>query len=179
MIMTNKLLPVALVAALIGGSVGALVMHKTQPTAAETTAQDSMKFSSAVADPAAGSQMIPAEFNTSSEQTAYKTGFADGFDAAGRTRAASSTVTTPARAVSRNAAGRTTPARRVSYDYAKPASRSFWQKHQDKLTVGMGTGAGAAIGALIGGKKGAAIGALSGAGGSALYTYKIRKRNRN
>jgi hypothetical protein len=45
--------------------------------------------------------------------------------------------------------------------------------------VAMGTGAGAVIGSLIGGKKGAAIGALSGAGGSALYTYKLRKRNRN
>ena len=37
MIFTNKLLPVALIAALIGGSVGALVMHKSQPAAAETT----------------------------------------------------------------------------------------------------------------------------------------------
>jgi hypothetical protein len=42
----------------------------------------------------------------------------------------------------------------------------------------MGTGGGAIIGGLIGGKKGAAIGALTGAGGSALYTYKIRNRNR-
>ena len=56
--------------------------------------------------------------------------------------------------------------------------RSFWQKHRDKLTVAMGTGGGALIGGLIGGKKGAAIGALSGAGGSALYTYKLRNRNR-
>ncbi|HJQ32205.1 MAG TPA: hypothetical protein VJ866_08505 [Pyrinomonadaceae bacterium] len=38
---------------------------------------------------------------------------------------------------------------------------------------------GAAVGGLIGGKKGAAIGALAGGGGSALYTYKLRKRNRN
>ena len=37
MIMTNKLLPVALIAALVGGSVGALVMHKSQPATAETT----------------------------------------------------------------------------------------------------------------------------------------------
>jgi len=43
----------------------------------------------------------------------------------------------------------------------------------------MGTGAGAMIGGLIGGKKGAGIGALSGAGGSALWTYKLRNRNRN
>ena len=42
----------------------------------------------------------------------------------------------------------------------------------------MGTGGGALIGGLIGGKKGAAIGALGGAGGSALYTYKLRNRNR-
>ena len=56
--------------------------------------------------------------------------------------------------------------------------RSFWQKHRDKLTVAMGTGAGAILGGVIGGKKGAAIGALGGAGGSALYTYKIRKRSR-
>ena len=44
--------------------------------------------------------------------------------------------------------------------------------------VAMGTGAGAIIGGLIGGKKGAAIVALGGAGGSALYTYKLRKRSR-
>src|SRR5882724_9550002 len=39
MIMTNKLLPVALVAALIGGSVGAFVMHsRNQSTTANTAA---------------------------------------------------------------------------------------------------------------------------------------------
>ena len=41
----------------------------------------------------------------------------------------------------------------------------------------MGTGGGALIGGLIGGKKGAGIGSLAGLGGSALYTYKLRKRN--
>jgi hypothetical protein len=43
----------------------------------------------------------------------------------------------------------------------------------------MGAGGGALVGGLVGGKKGAAIGALAGGGGSALYTYKLRKRNRN
>lgn len=64
---------------------------------------------------------------------------------------------------------------RVYYDYGY-RNRSFWQRHRDKLTVAIGTGAGAAIGAMLGGKRGAAIGALTGAGGSALYTYRIRNR---
>jgi hypothetical protein len=68
---------------------------------------------------------------------------------------------------------------RAYYDYSdRYRGRSFWDKHRDKLSLAMGTGAGAAIGALIGGKKGAAIGALSGLGGSALYTYKVRNRRR-
>jgi hypothetical protein len=64
---------------------------------------------------------------------------------------------------------------RVYYDYSY-RDRSVWDRHRDKLTLAIGTGAGAAIGGLIGGKRGAAIGALSGLGGSALYTYKIRNR---
>ena len=47
------------------------------------------------------------------------------------------------------------------------------------LPLAIGTGAGALLGGVIGGKKGAGIGALAGAGGSALYTYKLRKRHRN
>ena len=66
---------------------------------------------------------------------------------------------------------------RVYYDYGY-RDRSFWDRHRDKLTLAIGTGAGAAIGGLIGGKRGAAIGALSGLGGSALYTYKIRNNRR-
>jgi hypothetical protein len=63
------------------------------------------------------------------------------------------------------------------YDYSdRYRGRSTWDRHRDKLTLAIGTGAGAAIGGLIGGKKGAVIGALSGLGGSALYTYKIRNR---
>lgn len=56
--------------------------------------------------------------------------------------------------------------------------RSFWDRHRDKLTTGIGAGAGAAVGAAVGGKKGALVGALLGGGGAALYTYKIRDRNR-
>jgi hypothetical protein len=66
---------------------------------------------------------------------------------------------------------------RSYYDYGY-RDRSFWDKHRDKLSVGIGTGAGALFGGIIGGRKGAAIGALAGAGGSALYTYKLRNRQR-
>ncbi len=57
-------------------------------------------------------------------------------------------------------------------------SRSYWQKHRDKLTTVGAAAAGAGIGGLAGGKKGALIGAGAGAGSGALYTYKIRKRHR-
>jgi outer membrane lipoprotein SlyB len=60
--------------------------------------------------------------------------------------------------------------------YRVRRKRSFWQKHRDKLTVAGTALGGAAIGGIAGGKKGAAIGSLVGAGGGALYTYKIRKR---
>jgi hypothetical protein len=182
MILTNKLLPVALIAALVGGSVGALVMHKSQPAEAETTttaapvAQDN---NTATAQQASYNEAVPAEFKTAGEQTAYKTGFADGYAAAMQTeqRTVTSTRRTPSRVVYRNSGSRVS-SNRVYYNY-EPRKRSFWDKHRDKLTVAMGTGGGALIGGLIGGKKGAGIGALAGGGGSALWTYKLRNRNRN
>jgi ABC-type Na+ efflux pump permease subunit len=181
MIFTNKLLPVALIAALIGGSVGALVMHKSQPASAETTtaAQTTTPAAATTAEPLAANEMVPAAFNTAGEQTAYKTGFADGFAAASESqqRTVTSTRRAPSRVVYRNSGSRAS-SNRVYYNY-EPRKRSFWDKHRDKLTVAIGAGAGAAVGGLIGGKKGAAIGALSGAGGSALWTYKLRNRNRN
>ena len=181
MIMTNKLLPVALIAALVGGSVGALVMHKSQPASAETTtaaAQDTAR-TAPTAEQVSDNELVPTQFNTAGEQTAYKSGFADGFAAAADTeQRTTSTRRATSRVVYRNAGSSRASSNRVYYNY-EPRKRSFWDKHRDKLTVAMGTGAGAAIGGLIGGKKGAAIGALSGGGGSALYTYKLRKRNRN
>lgn len=179
MIMTNKLLPVALIAALIGGSVGALVMHKSQPATAETT---STPAKTQVAGATTTDVNALNTFDTTEEQIAYKAGFADGFTAA-ETREVSSLSTSnavaPTRVVYRNSTRRASSSpRRVYYDYSEPRKRSFWSKHRDKLTMAIGTGAGAAIGGMVGGKKGAAIGALSGLGGSALYTYKLRKRDR-
>jgi hypothetical protein len=185
MIMTNKIVAVALITALIGASLGAAVMHsrdtsrvaETNATvpSTTTTAWDNTKDPNymSVAD-----QRVPTEFNTAEEQSAYKVGFADGFQAATENRngtpARSGVVYRNARTYRSNAGSR-----RVYYDYSKPQGRSFWSKHRDKLTLAMGTGGGAIVGGLIGGKKGAAIGSLAGLGGSALYTYKIRKRNRN
>lgn len=193
MIMTNKLLPVALVAALLGGSVGAFVMHSRKQAAepqatSSTLAQPTdAQYAQYQANATSRDQFIPAEFQSSAEQTAYKSGFADGFRAcesgAAGMRASNLDTTTAPRVVYRNTGGRSSArsssTRRVYYDYQQqPKGRSFWQKHRDKLTVAMGTGGGALIGGLIGGKKGAAIGALGGAGGSALYTYKLRNRSR-
>jgi hypothetical protein len=187
MIMTNKLLPVALIAALVGGSVGALVMHtrNQSDTAAATTERSTVPTDATyVADrQVATDPYMPAAFDTAEEQGAYKVGFADGFRAAqagavGVSNVAPAQATyAPRRTVYRNS-GRSYAHSTSSRTYTQPRSRSFWQKHRDKLTVAIGAGSGAAIGGLIGGKKGAAIGALAGGGGSALYTYKLRNRNR-
>lgn len=61
------------------------------------------------------------------------------------------------------------------YSYKRP---SFYRRHRNLINIGIGTGAGALIGALVGGKKGALIGTAIGAGGSALYTYKINPKKK-
>ncbi len=55
---------------------------------------------------------------------------------------------------------------------------SFYRRHRNLVNVGIGTGGGAVVGGLLGGKRGAAWGALAGAGASAVYTYKIRPKQR-
>ncbi|MGH9932394.1 MAG: hypothetical protein ACREA9_24590 [Pyrinomonadaceae bacterium] len=57
-------------------------------------------------------------------------------------------------------------------------NRSVWDKHRDKITTAGGAVGGALLGGLIGGKKGALIGAITGGAGAAVYTYKIRDKNR-
>jgi hypothetical protein len=65
------------------------------------------------------------------------------------------------------------------YDgYRYDRNRSVWDRHRDKITTAAGAGGGALIGALAGGKKGAIIGAIAGGAGAAVYTYKIRDKNR-
>ena len=190
--MTNKILPVALVAALLGGTVGALVMRPSK-TAQPETAQNAVVAGTSTTKAADGNLVASNELAsdsrmTQAERDAFRDGFIEGIRMARengdvvntRTVAAAAPVATATRATYRPAArrvARNSAPRRVYYDYGQqPRSRSFWQKHRDKLTVAMGTGGGALVGGLLGGKKGALIGGLAGAGGSALYTYKLRKR---
>jgi uncharacterized protein YxeA len=63
-------------------------------------------------------------------------------------------------------------------DWRYGDDRSVWEKHRDKITTAAGAGGGAVIGGLVGGKKGAIIGAIAGGAGAAIYTYKIRDKNR-
>jgi hypothetical protein len=171
MVMTNKVLAITLIALLAGGTLGAILMHSNNgaSAAAPTTASDTTYPTDANRNAVMTNQLTDQanlgtyQFKTAEEQTAYKVGFADGVRTSGDLR---------------NGTTRTanvTPTR-VSYNHAQPRGRSFWSKHRDKLTLAMGTGGGALLGALIGGGKGAGIGALAGAGGSALYTYKLRHR---
>jgi hypothetical protein len=201
---TNKILPVALVAALLGGTVGALVMRPSKvantPEVAQATRSNLTTPADAqvagVTEAKAGDDILENELKAETqnlsdeERAAFRDGFIEGARAAREAELAAPVAATaatrssaPSRVVYRDAprarrASRQAP-RRVYYDYGQTKGRSFWQKHRDKLTVAMGAGGGALIGGLVGGKKGALIGGLAGGGGSALYTYKLRKRNRN
>lgn len=192
----NKIIGVALVAALLGGSVGAIVSRtSTEPATASYTARPSADLldqqnARQVADSNDNLDVLTARNDADvDDASSYRAGFLDGFQAGQQGNAATRGIVTatsvPAtRVVYRNAPARryyrASNSRQVYYDYnQQPRKRSFWQKHRDKLTVAMGAGGGALVGSLIGGKKGAAIGALAGGGGAALYTYVLRKRNRN
>jgi len=197
---TNKILPVALVAALLGGTVGAFVMRPSSKGAEVAQVTKSNLTTPAEAQVAgvtqakAGDDLLENELAAETkdlsdqERAAFRDGFIEGARAAREAElavpavAAATSAPAPSRVVYRNAprarrATRQAP-RRVYYDYGQTKGRSFWQKHRDKLTVAMGAGGGALVGGLVGGKKGALIGGLAGGGGSALYTYKLRKRNR-
>ena len=192
---TNKILPVALVAALLGGTVGAFVMRPSNNTeVAKAEAPKPLVAGQTAVNPSDEQKNLleneladETKNMTEEERAAFKDGFLEGVEAAREANLTTAAVAAPAatRVVNRSAARRTrtvarnSAPRRVYYDYGQTKGRSFWQKHRDKLTVAMGAGGGALVGGLIGGKKGAGIGALAGGGGSALYTYKLRKRNRN
>lgn len=187
---------VALVAALLGGSIGGALVKSSRTSepagtaATTTTTTPSQSLTSDGTDTGnatTGTEQARLDASGTGD-AAYRDGFEEGFRIAregvstqATTRYTSSGRSTPrTRVVYRNGRSRTVASngsRQAYYDYSEPRrGRSFWQKHRDKLTVAMGAGGGALLGGLIGGKKGAGIGALAGGGGSALYTYKLRRR---
>lgn len=164
----RKILAIALIAALVGGVVGAFAFR------------DSGQSSAAAPVYSGPATVTPTETVAENGQTVVNPDLPwsnfgtpeQGVPSSNETVVSSVPVRTRTVTRTRYANAPT------YYGYTQPRQRSFWQKHRDKLTVAMGTGGGALIGGLIGGKKGAIIGALGGAGGSALYTYKLRKRDR-
>jgi hypothetical protein len=184
MLITKKMLiALTLVGALVGAGVGSLLTHSSSNTQAANDRYANIPASAANTNsPEQIEAANASQYTTTAEQAAYRQGFQEGFGTCDSARNnslsrnyTSSNYTTYRAPVRRSSNG----TRRVYYDYgSQPRGRSFWQKHRDKLTMAIGTGAGAGIGALIGGKKGAGIGSLVGLGSSALYTYKLRKRTR-
>ena len=61
------------------------------------------------------------------------------------------------------------------YTYKRP---SFYRRHRNLINIGIATGAGALLGGLLGGRRGVGYGLLAGAGGGALYTYKLNPKRR-
>ena len=62
--------------------------------------------------------------------------------------------------------------------YVRTAKPSFYRRHRNRINMGIGTVGGALLGGLLGGRRGALIGGAAGLGGSALYTYKIRPKQK-
>lgn len=188
----NKIGALAMITALLGGTAGALVTRTSTTNSKALPANAQVAAPLAESTPQVAVQPQPVtntefEAPTSAGDKIYRDGFAEGFQAAREEsqNAAETQAVTPERVAAapspvayRSSRPRysNAPQSYQSQDSYRPAKRSFWSKHRDKLTVAAGAGGGAVIGGLIGGKKGAAIGALAGGGGSALYTYKLRKK---
>jgi hypothetical protein len=62
--------------------------------------------------------------------------------------------------------------------WVRVAKPSYYRRHRNRINMALGTAGGAVVGGLIGGRKGMAIGAGTGLAGSALYTYKLKKKRR-
>lgn len=62
--------------------------------------------------------------------------------------------------------------------YVVSKKPSFYRRHRNRVNMGIGTVGGALLGGLFGGRKGALIGGATGLGGSALYTYKLNKKQK-
>lgn len=167
-----NIVAIAVIAALVGGVGGASIMNSRTAQAGADTVAANARPSTVSAPPALTDEQID-EVARVAALTAVEA-----------LQASSAAPESSIARTSTSVRGRRA-ARRVYYDYAAqpgvayatPQKRSFWSRHRDILTVGIGTALGTAIGAGAGGKKGALIGAGVGAGGSALYTYGLRNRS--
>jgi len=159
----HKIIALGLAAALLGGTVGAVVEH----SAISNDATSATSGKAMPVDQASSSQngQDNALLNDQTGQNVQAT------DANAPVQAQTTIATTKAQPV------RTRVVRRTVYAQPVRRQQSGWEKHRNILTVALGTGGGALLGGLIGGRKGTAIGAAAGAGSSALYTYKLRKKN--
>src|SRR5947209_12834240 len=141
---TNKVLPVALVATLLGGTVGAFVMrsNNSTPDTTQTATAQPLKTSDVATDKTAADADQNAAFDneiaaetkgmTDEQRAAYREGFLAARDSELRdARTVSRTTVVPTDRVvyrTRTRYARTAP-RRVYYDYGQRSGRSFWQKH--------------------------------------------------
>jgi hypothetical protein len=180
MFTTKRVIALSLAVALIAGTLGVLVGH-TQNNyrgVSQTLPTDLTNDYSATSDD------LVADFREDSSDAVNDSTYNDSYDASVVAANQQSwnapvrqTWNAPTRRVVRQAGYSDSQASRERVYYApQPKKRSFWSKHRDKLTVAAGAGGGAILGGILGGKKWAGIGALIGGGGSALYTYKLRKR---
>jgi hypothetical protein len=159
----HKIIALGLAAALLGGTVGAVAEHSAikinPPTVASTK--------EATVDQSSSEQVSQdnAQLNDQAGQNFQET------------NANASVQATTTVATARRQPVRTRVVTRTVYLQPVRRQQSGWERHRNILTVALGTGGGALLGGLIGGRKGTAIGAVAGAGGSALYTLKLRKKN--
>jgi hypothetical protein len=174
------LVAVALVASMLGGTVGAYVSTRmVQPSPVAAAPADATPAPVAqVPTPAPMMQQptldpatLPADATEQVAPEPTRVAYAPA-PSRGKSRVASKSSTR--RVYYSSDAQRAAPSRSY-YEYKKP---SFWSRHRDLMTIAVGTGVGTAVGAIAGGGKGAAIGALAGGGGTGVYTL-VRKRQQN
>jgi hypothetical protein len=183
MFTTKRIVALSLAVALLAGTVGVLVGRTQGIGQGLNVDLASQKEASSLADELVASLNDKESLNN--DDIAYRKGYEAGLRAAYQEREQTWSDAPRQTVVTRQTGySDSRPVRSSSYSQSRqrvvyteqPRKRSFWQKHRDKLTVGIGAGTGAIIGGILGGKKWAAIGAGIGAGSAALYTYKIRKR---